>query len=254
MLKFKAIILILIGMTASYLNGSEKPTLNVGTTSGYAPFVSLNAQGEYEGFDIDVAELLAKELNRKLVIKDLGSMPSLFIGLKQGKIDVAIWAISITPERLKQMNMIPYQGNGESTFPLLFWKQIPEEMTSLEDLERSKKYTISVEVGSYQEQVLRAYPSIPRVDADKITDALLNLKFKKVTAIAIEPAILPNLLKQNPELRVLNCPLPKELQEQGNGIALTKENTGLTAEIQRAIENLRAQGKLQELEKKWGLQ
>ncbi len=32
------------------LKGEEKPLI-VGTTSGYAPYVSLNSQGDYEGFD-----------------------------------------------------------------------------------------------------------------------------------------------------------------------------------------------------------
>ncbi len=68
----------------------------VGTTSAYAPFVSLNEQGDYIGFDIDIATELSQKLNRKLVIKDIGSLPSLMMALKQGKIDAIIWAISIT--------------------------------------------------------------------------------------------------------------------------------------------------------------
>ena len=44
----------------------------VGTTSAYAPFVSLDEEGQYVGFDIDIAEALAEKLGRRLVIKDLG--------------------------------------------------------------------------------------------------------------------------------------------------------------------------------------
>src|SRR5271157_3699018 len=80
--------------------------LVVGTTSGYAPYVSLNEQGKYEGFDIDLAELLAKKLDKKLVLKDLGSMPSLMLALKQNKIDALIWAVSITKDRLKNYEMV----------------------------------------------------------------------------------------------------------------------------------------------------
>ena len=32
----------------------------VGTTTGYAPFVSLDEKGKYVGFDIDLARKLAK--------------------------------------------------------------------------------------------------------------------------------------------------------------------------------------------------
>lgn len=58
----------------------------VGTTGGYAPYVSLNEKGDYEDFDIDVANCLSKKLGRDLVLKDLGSMPGFMIALKQGKI------------------------------------------------------------------------------------------------------------------------------------------------------------------------
>ena len=73
--------------------------LVVGTTSGYAPYVSINTEGEYEGFDIDIAKALADKLGRRLVIKDFGSMPALILAIKQNKADVLIWSISITQER-----------------------------------------------------------------------------------------------------------------------------------------------------------
>lgn len=84
---------------ASASTTKEEKVLNVGTTSGYAPYVSLNTEGQYEGFDIDFARLLAAKLGRKLVIEDLGSMPSLILALKQGKVDSLIWAVSITETR-----------------------------------------------------------------------------------------------------------------------------------------------------------
>src|SRR5690242_7188338 len=96
---------------------AEESSFIVGTTSGYAPFVSLDNQGNYEGFDIDLAELVAKKLNKKLVIKDLGSMPSLMMGLKMNKVDAVIWAVSITQERLKQMEMVYYQGEKLTVMP-----------------------------------------------------------------------------------------------------------------------------------------
>ncbi len=119
------------------LAGEE--TFTVGTTSGYAPYVSLDSKGQYEGFDIDLAKLVAEKLNKKLVIKDLGSMPSLIIGLKQKKIDAIIWAVSITEERQRQMEMIYYQGEKITTMPLLFWSKIPEDIKGPEDLKNDPK-------------------------------------------------------------------------------------------------------------------
>jgi ABC-type amino acid transport substrate-binding protein len=80
----------------------EKPPLIIGTSTGYAPFVSLNNQGNYEGFDIDIAHLIAEKMDRTLQIQDLGTLPSLFLGLEQKKVDLVIWAVSITEERSKK--------------------------------------------------------------------------------------------------------------------------------------------------------
>ena len=92
----------------------------VGTAAQYAPWVSINEQGEYEGFDIDVAQALAKTMGKTLVIKDLGSMASLFMALEQGSIDVIMWGMSITKERLQRVNMVRYSGETITTYPLLF--------------------------------------------------------------------------------------------------------------------------------------
>ncbi len=106
--------------------GKERNSLVVGTASGYAPYVSLTSYGEYEGFDIDIAKALADKLDLTLKLKDLGSMPSLMIALQQGKVDILLWAISITKARQEKMEMIYYQGSQEMQMPFLFWKTIPK--------------------------------------------------------------------------------------------------------------------------------
>lgn len=232
----------------------ENNTLIIGTTSGYAPFVSLNAQGGYEGFDIDVAQLVALKLNRTLVIKDLGSMPSLMIGLTQGKIDALIWAVSITEERKNRFNLIHYQGEPTNSLPLLFWKTIPPGVERAEQLVKLPTKGICVEAGSYQEHVLQGLGFTKLKNVNSITEAILELKYGKSTAIAVDYALIPTLLAQNPELQVLNSPLPARLQEMGNGIAVKKENRILSEEIEQAISTLKAEGKIRELETKWGLQ
>src|SRR5262245_20156221 len=118
----------------SFASTAIAKDLVVGTSSGYAPYVSINTEGEYEGFDIDIAKALADKLGRKLVIKDFGSMPAIILALKQNKADVLIWQISITQERQKQMAMVYYQGEKVTSLPLLFWEKIPDNIKGLEDM------------------------------------------------------------------------------------------------------------------------
>ena len=228
-------------------------TFTVGTTSGYAPFVSLDSRGQYEGFDIDLAKLVAEKLNKKLVIKDLGSMPSLMIGLNQRKVDAVIWAVSITEERQKKMEMVYYQGEEITSMPLLFWDKVPENIKGPEDLKNDPKRVVCVEAGTYQEQVMKAYPGLTLKNVDKITDAILEIKFGKSLAVAVDNALVSFLQQQNPELKVLYFPLPTSQQSLGNGICIHKNNPELVAQVKKAVEELTREGKIQALEKKWNM-
>lgn len=223
--------------------------LVVGTTSGYAPYVSLNERGEYEGFDIDVAEALAEKMGKKLVLKDYGSMPGLLMALKQKKVDLLIWAISITSERMQKMEMIHYQGKPVDQMPLVFWKQIPEGLQGFQDVDT----TVSVEAGSYQESVLKKYPKMKLKNLSSINDAILDLKFGKSKATCVDEALLPRLKEQFPELRVVYCSLPPEERSLGNGICIEKSNSEFAAEIKKVVEELVADGTIAKLEEKWGL-
>ena len=110
--KIVGILLLLVGVVAYFAmkqNASrDESQLIVGIAAGYAPFVSINQAGEYEGFDIDIAHALAEQLGKKLVLKDLGSMTSLFMALDQNKIDLIAWGLSITSQRLEKVAMIHY--------------------------------------------------------------------------------------------------------------------------------------------------
>lgn len=238
----KAIFLLLLGIQVFAV---QEP-LVVGTTSGYAPYVSINLQGKYEGFDIDLAEQLAARLNRKLVIKDCGSMPGLMLALKQGKVDVLIWAVSITEERLKSLEMVYYQGEQVTKLPIFFWKEIPEGIKSLEDLKG-----VCVEGGSFQEDVLKGVSGLELRFVDKIDDAIMAVKYGKSTAGTIDTSLLPRIKAQYPDIKVLELPIPGDKQSLGNGICISKNRQELTAQVKQAVKELTNEGKVAELEKKW---
>ncbi len=246
----RGLLVLLTVCSTIYLSADD---LIVGTTSAYAPYVSLNEQGEYVGFDIDIANELGKKLNRRIVIKDLGSMPALFLALKQNKVDVLIWAISITAERQKQMEMIYYQGEKVTSLPLLFWKAFPENVASLNDMANNPKAVIAVEAGSFQENFLRSVPGLTLKQVDKVMDAIFEIKYGKSTATMIDPSLLSKYRQQFPELTILDVPLPEAEQSFGSGICLNKKNSALIADIRQAVSELRSEGKIDELEKKWDI-
>lgn len=251
-----AVMLMMCGISVyAWFNQTKKVSDNnqlvVGIAAGYAPFVSINAQGMYEGFDIDVAQALAKKMGKTLVLKDLGSMISLFVALDQGSIDCIAWGLSITQDRLRKVAMVHYQGDSIKSYPLIFWNNIPEKIKSINDM---NSRVVCVETGSAQEKALRKYGQITIMPLEKVDDALLNIQYGKANAAFVEPAIAKKFKNKFPEIQNLDVELDSQDYVQGIGIVIKKDNDELIKNIQESIIYLKNDGTIKELEKKWGIE
>lgn len=222
----------------------------VGIAAGYAPYISINERGEYEGFDIDVIRSVAERLNKKLVLKDLGSMTSLMMALDQGTIDAIIWGVSITQERLQKYTMIHYQGALTDSYPLIFWNTIPSNIRTLNDM---AGLTVCVEPSSAQSVILERYKTINILPVEKVDDALLNLQYGKADAALLDPVIANKFKKRFSEIKIVSIPLEPQDQTKGIGIVLKQKSSVLAVEIQRAIDLLSNDGTLAQFESKWGI-
>ncbi|QQR48720.1 amino acid ABC transporter substrate-binding protein [bacterium] len=226
-------------------------TLVVGTVGGYAPFVSMNEKGDYEGFDIDVAQALAAKLGKTLVLQDLGSMAPLLMTLEQGSVDVVIWDMTITSERLQKFAMVSYQNTEiKTTNPLIFWQKVPAGITTLADL---KGMTVCVEPTSAQSSIINKYRDIFILPTEKIDDALLNIQYGKADAAFVDQAIAQKFKAKYPEIQIVDMPLDEEDFLRGSGIMIKKNNTELIRNVEAAVEQLKKSGAIATFETKWGL-
>lgn len=82
--------------------------LKVGAYPTNPPFEYKNADGAFEGFEVDIVIEAAKRARMTTEIADYG-FQALFSAISSGRIDVAISSITITPERLKTLSFTqPY--------------------------------------------------------------------------------------------------------------------------------------------------
>ena len=82
---------------------SERGVLRVGTTGTYFPFsIRDAATNSFKGFDIEVAERIAKDLGVKVEFVQT-TWPALVAGLVARKYDIGASGITITLERLKSV-------------------------------------------------------------------------------------------------------------------------------------------------------
>ena len=115
----------------------QSGTLTVCSDVPYAPFEEFDksASSGFKGFDIDIVQRIADDLNLKLKVKD-SSFDALQSGLalNSGDCDIVASAMTITPERAKKLTFSePYYASKQS---LLVPKGSP--IKSINDLKGKK--------------------------------------------------------------------------------------------------------------------
>lgn len=83
----------------------EAKVLRVGTPGDYRPF-AIRTDGGYSGHDIDVVELMAKELGVKVEYVQT-SWPNLMKDIQSDKFDMAVGGITRNVTRIRQVAMLP---------------------------------------------------------------------------------------------------------------------------------------------------
>ena len=94
----------------------KKGTVRIATPLDVPPFGSQNAQREPEGFDIELAGMVAKALGVKLEMQQVTGANRIPF-LLTNKVDIVISVMGLTPERAKQiMFTAPYADTQLAVF------------------------------------------------------------------------------------------------------------------------------------------
>ena len=84
----------------------DRGTLRVSTDPAYPPQSFHNNQGEYKGFDIDVAEEIAKRMGVEVQWMT-PSWDVITAGNWNGRWDISVGSMTVTPERAKVLDFTP---------------------------------------------------------------------------------------------------------------------------------------------------
>ena len=96
--------------------------------------------GKIVGVDIDIAEEIAKELNKKLIVKDV-AFDSIITEVKTGKSDIGAAGISYTEERSKQVDF----SNNYTTSKQV---AIIKKYSNIQNKNQIENKKIAVQLGS----------------------------------------------------------------------------------------------------------
>lgn len=106
------VIALIAGVLAFSAASAETPKseIRIGTDGSYRPWSGTNAAGDLVGFDIELAKAVCTEMQRECRFI---SQPweGLIPALEQGKYDILVGGISITPQRAKRFSFTQSYGN-----------------------------------------------------------------------------------------------------------------------------------------------
>lgn len=131
----------------------ERGYIRVGTTGDYKPFTYLNPEtDEFEGYDIDAAKLLAKNLGVKVKFVQT-SWPTLMDDLLDNKFDIAVGGITRNVERQKKAHLS--QGYIRFGKVPLIREEDKDRFQSLDDIDQPD-VKIGLNPGGTNEKFVRA--------------------------------------------------------------------------------------------------
>lgn len=232
-------------------------TMKVATNSEYPPASYLNAQGEFEGYDVDVA----KELARRIGVTASFINPAweaITSGNWGGRWEVAIGSMTPTPARAKVLNFpaVYYYT------PAAIYVHADSPYQSIADLEGK---TVGASGGSTYEQYLShelvldeaysppfSYKLTPGEIRTYETDTNVMDDLRLGDGVRLDGGIssIPNIaeaIKAGYPLRVLGDPVFYE--PLAVVVALGDEE--LATKINETIEEMRADGTLSALSMQW---
>ena len=101
-----AIVILMFSGTAVFADLSDilkSGTVKIAVPEAFAPFGSVGASGEREGYDVDVAKLIAKDLGVKLELVPVVSKQRIPF-LETNRVDLVISTMGANPKRAKSIN------------------------------------------------------------------------------------------------------------------------------------------------------
>lgn len=177
----------------------KRGTVIVGTGSTNPPWHFEDEKGELQGFDIEMARLLAKGLfDDPAKVQFVRQASDARVpNLQTGQVDVVFQFMTVTAQRAQLVDFsIPYYREGVGTL-------LPRNSPfagALDLAKAGRKVKVSILQNVYAETLVHA--AIPRAEVmqlDSVANAVLALDSGRVDAAAIDDSTVRWLARQSPD-------------------------------------------------------
>lgn len=221
--------------------GTEEKVLRVGMEGTFAPYTYHDEDGNLTGFEVDVANAIGEKMGYKVEFVET-EWDAIFEALKAGNFDVVMNQVTITDERLETYDFsTPYVYSK----PVLVVAADNTEITSFEDVAGKKAAEgltsnfnqIAQDYGAEivgQDEFALAMECVLSGEADlTINDELTYAYWKTV--------------KNDTASKIV----AESDDVAASAVLIEKGNDALLEQINKAIEELLAEGKIAEISEKY---
>lgn len=230
----KIIVLLCMFMLVAGCGKKDDSKLIMVTEAGFAPY-EYYSNGEIVGVDVDIAKEIAASMGKKLVIKDI-AFDSIINEVKTGKADFGAAGISYNEERAKNVD---FTINYSTSKQVVIVKN-DSGITNIGDINGKK---IAVQLGSIADTyVSSTYKDASVVRQKKYLAAIEDLNTGKVDCVVMDLLPAEQILKTNRGLKILDG----ALVEDSYGMIVKKGNKELLDNINKVLEKLKNEGKIDE--------
>ena len=218
--------------------------LRIGTEGAYAPFNYTNADGTLGGFDVDIANAICADMQVTCEIT-AQDWDGIIPGLKAGKYDAIVAAMSVTPEREQQVSFTePYFSN---TLVFLAKKDSSFDPSNSDDI---NAHSIAAQRSTISSQWLEnAYPNADMKLYDTLSNAFLDLGSNRVDAMVSDK--LPALEWLGSTSGSQYALKGQEIDINDNFAIAVRPGDALQAKINKSLVNIKADGTYDKINQKY---
>ena len=221
-------------------------TLTVFTSADYPPFENLEGD-EFVGLDIDLIKAIGGKLGLEVAIENQ-NFDSIITAVAGGKsCDVGISGFSVDPERAQTIDFSDPYYTDDQAVAVMKGGNITAENAAQELNKEGVR--IAVQSGTTGETYVEEhFPNAEAVPYTNSTDCFAYLQSDKVDAACTNLAVVNKMIAgtySDAEIVIT------EATGEDYAIVISKNNPALTAAINKALAELKADGTIDELLQKW---
>lgn len=224
-------------------------TLTIGTSAEYEPFEYMD-DGEYKGFDLELAQAIADDLGLELKIENV-DFDTIVPGVASGtKYDMGIAAITATPEREKEVGFTDsYYMDDQAIVTMADNTEITGD--NYADALNVEGVKIAVQSGSTAEAFAKEnFPNAELVPFKNATDCFAAVQSSQANALVTNRSVAAQLVATS----FSNEQVIKQISTgEEYAIAVNKDNTALLDALNDSIEKLTEDGTVDELMIKYNI-